>query len=727
MNNYYDATIIPNNLLSLKGDEFYKFIKQLSGEMPCEILKIQLIDSTEAFMNSDNLFDIFKYNSPEINCLRDKIYFRAENGDYILKSGITTNLSLLTNLLNEKKKEQQNVNFNQQQEQIYSNIINNNPLLKSLFRWYEHNDTLKNNESTFLTAFIDCIVNNLNKSPNNYRYSKSVEQFALSLFILGGKMTYQFVRMNLSPALPSVQTLNKLISNSDLKINEAHFLFNKLHEYLNGIDVKYAFGSEDCTGVIRKINYDQQTNSFVGFATPLVNGIPVSKYYQTNSFDQLESWFSSSDKSSLLNIHMIQPLPSSNNSTVPSAFLLSGYGVVNTYTSMDILRRWLFIFDNCLQKNIRIIGFSTDGDAKYLRAMRLANHGLTRSDLNPKDRQNFNSCVKIVTDDILSILVASADTYGTFIYLHLLKKIISTYIEKTTKINDRLQSAWCIVFICRMWWTWIQHKQFTSTTASATTKRNSKAKFFITKTAYLSVELNAHNLLYIILLVKQKQLPKEALNVYLFNSQSCESMFRNARSLSGTYSTIINFTVADFLNRSQKISILNRIKCDNLCQQDDNEHLSFPIHHKHKRDNHLLSLQNLDDIDQLDVEKIISDAYNEALELAERLEISRSLQENDVFDFDSLNKYVFRQLSSSSKMFDYSTQIINDDDDDEFDLEEEEEEEEEGLEENDNNEAVNELNDDVIVDQEDENDSNMTTIKANFNGMKIFDEIEICR
>jgi hypothetical protein len=111
--------------------------------------------------------------------------------------------------------------------------------------------------------------------------------------------------------------------------------------------------------VIRKINYDHQTNSFVGFAAPLVNGVPVPNYYQTNSFDQLESWFNSSDRSSLLNIHMIQPLPSSNNSIFPSPFLLSGYGVVNTYTSMDILRRWLFIFDNCLQKNIRIIGFST--------------------------------------------------------------------------------------------------------------------------------------------------------------------------------------------------------------------------------------------------------------------------------------------------------------------------------------------------------------------------------
>jgi hypothetical protein len=64
-----------------------------------------------------------------------------------------------------------------------------------------------------------------------------------------------------------------------------------------------------------------------------------------------------------------------------------------------------------------------------------------------------------------------------------------------------------------MWWAWIQHKQFTTTT------QTSKQKIFITKTVYLSVELNAHNLLYLILFVKQKQLLKEAVNVYLFNSQ----------------------------------------------------------------------------------------------------------------------------------------------------------------------------------------------------------------
>lgn len=64
-------------------------------------------------------------------------------------------------------------------------------------------------------------------------------------------------------------------------------------------------------------------------------------------------------------------------------------------------------------------------------------HGLTRSDLNTKDRQNFSSCTKIVTDDVLSILAANTDTYGTYIYFHMLQNIISTYIDKTTNIEQR--------------------------------------------------------------------------------------------------------------------------------------------------------------------------------------------------------------------------------------------------------------------------------------------------
>jgi hypothetical protein len=51
-----------------------------------------------------------------------------ENGDYIVKSGILTNLSLLTNLLNAKREQLLNPNQNEDQEQISIDFINNNPL-----------------------------------------------------------------------------------------------------------------------------------------------------------------------------------------------------------------------------------------------------------------------------------------------------------------------------------------------------------------------------------------------------------------------------------------------------------------------------------------------------------------------------------------------------------------------------------------------------------------------
>ncbi|CAF4247447.1 unnamed protein product, partial [Rotaria sp. Silwood2] len=222
-----------------------------------------------------------QFSHDSINYLRNKVCFKTQNGDFIIKSGITTNLLLLKNLLDAKKEEQQ--------DQVIINLVNNNCLLKCLCRWYEQIEKVENKEPTFLVTFIATITKNLTKSPNQYRYPESIEQFALLLYILGGRMTYEFVRINLSPALPSIQTLNKLIFDTDLKINEGQFRFDKLKEYFDRINVQYAFGSEDCTAVIRKINYDQQTNSFIGFSTPLTNGIPVAKYYQTNSFDQLKS------------------------------------------------------------------------------------------------------------------------------------------------------------------------------------------------------------------------------------------------------------------------------------------------------------------------------------------------------------------------------------------------------------------------------------------------------
>ncbi len=143
--------------------------------------------------------------------------------------------------------------------------------------------------------------------------------------------------------------------------------------------------------------------------------------------------------------------------------------------------------------------------------------------------------------------------------------------------------------------------------------------------------------MYLVLLVKQKHLPKQALiNAHLFNSQACESIFRDARSLSGTFSTRINFTVKNFIRRSRKLSILNQMKY-NQAEKD----LSFPVHHKHKRERILSSSYQLDEIDLLDVEQLISTAYDHARRIVKHSKMLDTLNQCNINSLNDLSAYVF--------------------------------------------------------------------------------------
>ena len=263
-------------------------------------------------------------------------------------------------------------------------------------------------------------------------------------------------------------------------------------------------------------------------------------------------------------------------------------------------------------------------------------------------------------------------------------------------------------------------KTFNSTKST----ERSKSKYFITRPAYLSAEINAHNLLYLILLVQQKQLPPQVLHAHTFSSQSCESIFRNTRALSGIYSTIVNFTVHDFLRRSQRLSLLNDIKFKQLNDGSVNN-LAFPVHHKHRHDRHSLLTQSQTEIDQIDVEQIIIEAYNEAVDILNDLGILNLLKDKHVLDLKLLSEYVFKYLNSNSKMYDYSFQLMNTDDE-EFEIDDDVDDD------NDYDATTTDLNmdddsDDFSYSDEDEQDDArnwIDTRKENFTGMKVFNTVQ---
>lgn len=241
-------------------------------------------------------------------------------------------------------------------------------------------------------------------------------------------------------------------------------------------------------------------------------------------------------------------------------------------------------------------------------------------------------------------------------------------------------------------------------------------KHFITKPAYISVELNAHNLLYLVLLVKQQYLPKETLiHIPLFNSQTCESFFRDARSFSNTFSTMNNFTVKGFLRRSEKISLLNQFKYDQLEKK-----LSFPIHHKHKQRDLLASSYELDDIDMLDIMELISSAYDKAIHLLEHSKIVDTLSKHNINCLSDLSSFIFNLLSKNSRMINYSFQT-EDSIVEEFGLDEENED-------NDVANDVFEQSTDELFDYEHDLDFGdgeniLNTRKSDFTGIRIVDKI----
>ena len=78
-------------------------------------------------------------------------------------------------------------------------------------------------------------------------------------------------------------------------------------------------------------------------------------------------------------------------------------------------------------------------------------HGLVSSDLNPRDHQNYVSCMRISRDEIFIALENINKGNATIIYIKLLRSIIDAYIEKSTTLLDRIFHAWTSFFIARLW------------------------------------------------------------------------------------------------------------------------------------------------------------------------------------------------------------------------------------------------------------------------------------
>ena len=241
-----------------------------------------------------------------------------------------------------------------------------------------------------------------------------------------------------------------------------------------------------------------------------------------------------------------------------------------------------------------------------------------------------------------------------------------------------------------------------------------------------------------VFLVIDGKLPIEALNTYLFTSQPCENMLCIARSLSGPYSSITNFSVRTFLTRCEKISIIKSLKTHE--GQDEKYHLDFPQHHKSEKYAHDYATRIAEQLSLTyhDLERIIDDTFTSAKNYVEFLKVEATLIRRNIHSLSELSRYVKTHLSkSSSRLIDHIRDDGSGIEDYESDAtsDTDEEKEEDGDEDSthDNNGEVSGNYEDDNVDNENKEikdeeynllaDDLMHLGQNNFQGCRIYDKV----
>lgn len=171
-------------------------------------------------------------------------------------------------------------------------------------------------------------------------------------------------------------------------------------------------------------------------------------------------------------------------------------------------------------------------------------HFLCATTLNPDDRQNFSSvlrmCDKNVTD-LLRKYVKNSE--ATAFFLDIMRDVIGAYMQPNLTPLERIQKIWYSLFVIRIW------RGYILSTKNLTLKNN-----FLTQYCYICIELNAHSLVLLLIHLKEKD-KTEFFKPDLFSSQQCESLFRMVRSFTSTYSTVVNCSVKEILERINKIQL----------------------------------------------------------------------------------------------------------------------------------------------------------------------------
>ena len=357
--------------LSFHNAAFYNLVKQQCDDTVLEIMQVQDISSADCLLDIDDVFSFLELDSEELIPLKKKSDVLLSDGRFVIKKEIIHKDEVFLRTLHTLNR-QHSTSFHHNSSNSWDLIVSEHLLEKFPFisTLFIHSNLLvkRKIDFTFFNIIMNNIFMNLITEERGYRYDTIIRQFASSLYILRGRTAYELVCRNIPAFLPNVKIIQSYIAASESHLTERLCNYNGLYDYFSLNQSTSGFFAEDSTAVVPKITYDTSSNTLIDFSLPLDNtGLPIINSYSTDSFIRLEYWYSNVPKAQLLNACLIQPVSCSFDNSSP--YLLTAYGTDNRFKSSDVISRWRHIYHERKAKGIRIIGYATDTDSRYLNAM----------------------------------------------------------------------------------------------------------------------------------------------------------------------------------------------------------------------------------------------------------------------------------------------------------------------------------------------------------------------
>jgi len=174
-------------------------------------------------------------------------------------------------------------------------------------------------------------------------------------------------------------------------------------------------------------------------------------------------------------------------------------------------------------------------------------HELTECYINPKDKMNYRAVQKISSQNVTSLLrVNIANSEGTALYLDMIREVMESYTRPDLTPLERIELIWKWLFFVRIWRTFIQNSD-----GDYTVKNN-----FITSNSYACIEINAHCLIQLIILLRDRE-EHSLFLPWKMSSQACEQIFRILRSSLATKSGVTVFSILELQYHFRRLDMLS--------------------------------------------------------------------------------------------------------------------------------------------------------------------------